>query len=84
MRQYCLEHVYAGTSIGCIDHEMHRPRRQENVAQRPQTDVGVGQMMEHAGADDLIEFASNFPDALDREPVELEIPDIVFLPGAPG
>ena len=29
-------------------------------------------MMERARADDLIEFASNFPHALDREPVELE------------
>ena len=58
---------------------MHRPRRQEDVAQRPQTDAGVGQMMEHARADDLIEFASNFPHALDRELVELEILDIVFL-----
>ena len=45
---------------------------------------GFGQMVEHAGADDLIELASKFPDALDREPVELEIPDVVFLLQRPG
>ena len=73
-----------GASIGCIDHEMHRPRRQENLAQGPQTDVGVGQMVEHARADDLIELASKFPDALDREPVELRDSRCRISSAAPG
>ena len=41
-------------------------------------------MVKHAGADDLAELASKFPDALDREPVELEIPDVVFVLERPG
>src|SRR5260370_40500110 len=45
-----LKHIDAGTAVGCINHYIDRPGRLEHLAQRPKTCVGVGQMVQHAGA----------------------------------
>src|SRR5258708_22901793 len=36
-------------------------------------------MVEHAGTDDLIEHLPEFPDLLDREPMEIEVSQSIFL-----
>src|ERR1700733_6842654 len=50
-----LQHVHAGSSVWCIHHQMHNPIRLEDAAQSCETSVGIGEMMENTGADDLIE-----------------------------
>ena len=73
-----LHHVDAGAAVRRIDHQVHRTLRAEHVAKRAQADVRVGQVMEHAGAHDLVERAPQFPDALDRELMEFEIVEVVL------
>ena len=53
-----LQHVDAGPSVRRIHHEVHRAVRLEHAAQRPEPGVGIRQMVQHAGADDLIEASS--------------------------
>ena len=50
-----LKHIDACAAVGRVDHHMERAARREHVAQRPQTCIGVGQMMQHARADDVLE-----------------------------
>ena len=47
--------------------------RLEHVAQRPQTRVGVGQMVQHAGADDVVEALAEFGGTLHGELAHLEV-----------
>ena len=68
-----LHHVDAGTPICCIDHQVHCAIGRKDTAQRPKADIRVGQVVEHAGADDLVEHLAELPDLLDREPMEIEI-----------
>src|SRR5271157_2875869 len=73
-----LHHVDAGTAICRIDHQMHCTVRRKDIAQRSKAGIRVGQMMEHARADDLVEFASELPDLLDRESMEIEVLQAIF------
>src|SRR5450755_56484 len=50
-----LKHIDARAAVGCIDHYIDRPGRHQHLAQRPKTCVGVGQMVQHAGADYVVE-----------------------------
>ena len=52
---------------------MHRAVGRKDIAQRPQADIRIGQVVEHAGADDLVEHPAELPDLLDREPMEIEV-----------
>ena len=73
-----LQHVDAGPSVRRVHHEVHRAAGRQHVAQGPQARVGVGEMMEHAGADDLIEGRPQLADALDGELADLEIVELVL------
>ena len=55
-----LQHVDAGSSVRRIHHDVHRPVWIEDVAQRPKPRIGIRQMMEHSGADDLVEARLQF------------------------
>ena len=68
-----LHHIDAGTPIWRIDHQLHRATGRKDIAQRPEAGIRVGQMVEHAGADDLVEGLAELPDLLDREPMQIEV-----------
>ncbi len=57
---------------------MHGALRTKDVAQGPKTEIGIGQVVEHAGRDDAVERASELADVLDRDLMELEILQVVF------
>src|SRR5215472_14517751 len=40
--------------------------------------IRVGQMVEHACADDLVERSAELPDLFDRKPMEIEVAQAVF------
>ena len=46
-------------------------------ARRPVS--GSGKMVQHAGTDDLIECPAELPDLLDREPMEIEVSQVISL-----
>ena len=73
-----LHHVDARAAIRRIDHDVQRPVLRQRRAQRPQAEVRVGQMVQHAGADDLVEDLSETPYVFDRKPAEIEVPEVVF------
>ena len=62
-----LQHIDAGPSVRRIHHEMHRAIRFEHIAQSSESGIGVRQMMQHPGADDLIETRREFTGPLDGE-----------------
>ena len=64
---------YGAYTMRCI-----APSGLEHVAQRAQPGVRIGKMVQHAGADDLVERRSQLADALDRQLVDLEIVELVF------
>ena len=68
-----LHHVDPGPPVGCIHHQVHRAVRTKDIAKRTQTEVRVRQVMEHAGADDLVERAPKLVDALNRKLMKLEV-----------
>ena len=45
----------------------------------PEGQIRVGQMVEHARADDLVECLAELPDLLDRQPMEIEVLQSIFL-----
>ena len=44
---------------GAVDHEIHRAVRLQHGPKRTQTSIGIGKMMQNAGANDVIEALSN-------------------------
>ena len=72
-----LQHVDAGPPIGRVHHEVHRAVGLEHVAQRAQPRIRIGEMVQHAGADDLVERLPELADALDRELMDLEVGEVV-------
>ena len=73
-----LQHVDAGPPVRRIHHEVHRALRFEYIAQSAEPRIGIREMMEHPGADDLIEARFQFAYPLDRKLADLEIVQIVF------
>ena len=73
-----LQHIDAGPPVRRIDHEMHRSVRLEHAAQSSEPRVRVRKMMQHPGADDLIEARPQLAYALDRKLADLEIVQVVF------
>jgi len=57
---------------------VHRAIGRKDAAQRGQADIRVGQVVQHAGADDLLEHPAELPDLLDSEPMEIEVSQAVF------
>ena len=51
----------------------------EDSAQRPKAGIRVGQMVEHAGTNDLVECLRELSDLLDRKPMEIEVSQTIFL-----
>src|SRR5262249_6806738 len=73
-----LQHVDAGSAVRRIHHEMHGPVRFEHAAQSSEPRIGVGQMMEHPGADDVIEAPLQFVYSIDGELMDLERAQVVL------
>ena len=69
-----LHHVDAGAPVRRIDHDVHRAVARKDITQRAEADVGVAQMVKDAGAHDLVECLAKLRNALDRKPVEAQIP----------
>ena len=74
-----LHHVDAGSPVEGVHHQVHRSLRTQDIAKRTQTDVRIGQMVKHSGADHLVERASELADVLNRELVKLEILQSILL-----
>jgi hypothetical protein len=68
-----LHHGNAGAPVRRIDHDVHRAIARKAIAQRAKAYVWVAQMVKYARADDLVERLAKLADALDREPVELQV-----------
>ena len=58
---------------------MQRAVGGKDAAQRSKTSVGVGEMVEHPGANDLVEGLPELADALDRQLVQIEVPQAMLL-----
>jgi hypothetical protein len=52
--------------------------RLQNGAKGAKADVGIGEVMEHTGANNLIERASEFPNALHRQLTEFEVLELIL------
>ena len=50
-----LEHVHAGASVARVHHQRHGSARRQDLAQPAQAERGIGEVMEDAGAHDVIE-----------------------------
>ena len=74
-----LQHVDAGPSVRRVHHEMHRSAvRVEHTAQSAEPRIGLREMMENPGADDLIEAHFQVAYPLDGKLADLEIVQVVF------
>ena len=62
-----LQHINAGSPIGGIDHQVHRAIRLQHIAQGSKSGIRIGQMMQYAGADNLIEAVSQLFHTFDRK-----------------
>ena len=73
-----LHHVEAGSPVGSVDHQVQRAFGPKHVAQGAQTAVRVGQMVQHPGADDLVEGLPELLHTLDRQLVQIEVREPVL------
>ena len=78
-----LQHVDAGSPVRRIHHQMHRSIRLEYAAQGLEPGIRVGQMMQHPGADDLVEARLQLANTLDRQLVKLQIVEFVGASAVP-
>ena len=67
-----------GASVGSVEHQVHGSSGVEDRAEGPESCVGVAEMMEDAGADDLVEGGVEFMDAIDGELMDVEVGEVVF------
>ena len=73
-----LQHVDAGPAVGGVDHQVHGAVWRQHLAQGAQPAVRVGQVVQHAGADDLVEAAAQLAHPLDRQLIDLQIGQVVL------
>ena len=73
-----LQHVDAGPAVGGIDHQVDGAVRRQHLPQGGQPRRRVGQVVQHARADDLVESAAQLAGPLDRQLVDLQIGKAVF------
>ena len=62
-----LKHVDPGPAIGRVHHHIQCAGRLKHVMQGPQPRIGVGQMVQHAGADYVLEALAELGGALHSE-----------------
>jgi hypothetical protein len=74
-----LKQIDTGAGVGRVGHPMHCTTRSEHVAQRLQSRIGVGQVAQHAGADNVLETVTQLRCALYRKLVNLEIVEAVLV-----
>src|SRR6266851_9126218 len=68
-----LKHIDARAAVGCVNHYIDSPGGLEHLAQRPKTCVGVGQMVQHAGADYVFEASPEVRRAVHGELAYLQV-----------
>ena len=68
-----LEHVDTRPAVGRVDHHVDGPRRMKRVAQCTQARVGIGEMMQHTAADDVIEASPKLARTFDGKLLDFEI-----------
>ncbi len=73
-----LKHVDPRAAIGRVNHHMESTSRLEHVVQDPQPRIGVGQMVQHASANDVLEALTEFGRALHSELAHLEVGERVL------
>src|ERR1700752_103842 len=73
-----LHHIDSGPAVACVDHQAHCAAWTQHVAKGAKTMVRIGQVMQHSRTNYQVERASNLPDALDRELMQLEVLKIVL------
>src|SRR4029453_3115213 len=73
-----LQHIDASPSIRRIHHEMHRAVRFQHAAQSAEPRIGIREMMENPGADNLIEARFQVAYPLDGKLADLKIVQVVF------
>src|SRR5262245_689718 len=73
-----LKHIDASPPVRRIHHEMHRAVRFQHAAQSSEPRIGVREMMENPGADNLIEVRFQLVYPLDGKLADLEIVQVVF------
>src|SRR5215468_9773640 len=74
-----LQHIDARPSVRRIHHEKHRASvRFEYTAQSAESSIGIREMMENPGADDLIEAPLQVAYPLNGKLADLEILQVVF------
>nr|WP_233577846.1 hypothetical protein [Paracoccus yeei] len=70
-----LQQIDAGATMGRIKHQVHRALRRQHRAQGSQPGIRVRQVMQDAGADNLVEFLPKFAHALDRKLPQGQVQD---------
>ena len=73
-----LKHIDPGAAIGRVNHHIESAGRLEHVVQGPQPRIGVGQMVQHAGADHVVEALAEFGGALHGKLAHLEVGERVL------
>ena len=73
-----LQHIDAGPSVGRIHHQMHGSVRFEHAAQSCESGIGIREMMENSGADNLVEGRPQLVDTIDGKLMDLKIAQVVF------
>jgi hypothetical protein len=58
---------------------LHSATGRKDIPQCPKAGIRIGKMVEHAGADDLVECPAELPDLVDREAMQIEVSQAVFL-----
>src|ERR1700756_1908563 len=73
-----LHHIDSCPAVACVDSQAHCAAWTHHVSKRAKTLLRVRQMMQHSRTNHQVERASNLPDALDRELMQLEVLKIVL------
>src|SRR5271165_2944091 len=73
-----LKHIDPRTAIGRVNHHIEGASRLEDVAQGLEPRIGVGQVVQDAGADDVVEALAEFGGALQSELAHLEVGERVL------
>mgnify|MGYP003343664624 CR=1 FL=1 len=74
-----LQHVDAGPTVLRIDHQVHRPVGREDLPERAQPGVRIGQVVQHADRRDVIELLPEVRQLLDRELLEAQVREFVLV-----
>src|ERR1700733_3710229 len=73
-----LDHVNPESAVGRIDHQLHGTVWAQHLPQHAQPKIRVGQVMEHAGADDEIEILAQLAHPLDRQLMQRQVGEFVL------